>query len=252
MALVLLIMGVMLSVSLPLLNRITPTQSKAKTLQHHERLFHILGGYLMARHALPCPAPRTLEGSQAGIAVLNCNEAEKAVGYLPYKTLGLSAKDALDSAGFPLIYGVTPFFTHDFRIQHQEETPCLVESPPLTRLKVLDAQGQEVVPVQEKGLVVCVVLVSPGQAFSTPQGPYETENLSSSLTFHDRPFSLSPPFRHQVSWVTSLTLITQYGQGQCQKETIAPLRQPHSPSSAYPPPSNPVSNFDGFGLPPGL
>ena len=110
MAVVLMIVGLLLSGMLVPLSAQMDQKNNADTQKALSEIREAIIGYALANGQLPCPAnPSDVTGvtPTAGIARLTCTTAATSAGVLPWATLGVSETDAW---GHRYTYSVTPVF----------------------------------------------------------------------------------------------------------------------------------------------
>jgi len=114
-ALALAVMGLVAAGLVALLQQFRNRQQVQLTRTNQERILHALGHYIARHGRLPCPADPgfALTGSMlSGEAMRGCHASPKRIqGYVPFKTLGLPRKVALNGHGVPLTYVVNPVLT---------------------------------------------------------------------------------------------------------------------------------------------
>ena len=225
MSLVLAIMGTVTGLSLPLLIE-HQEQKKIRTTQ--ERLNHIkiaTGIYVARYKHLPCPASTAKSGTPRTCQSSNMSSG---MGYVPFKTLGLSEKMAVDGYGHPVRYAIDTNATKDSAYKS--------DNPPST-LHIESMDGVNLLDPNKARLAL--VLFSEGTAFSQPQSVAEQHNTALTLHFIDAPFSQrkEAPFRHIVSWSTYSHLIVIHGKGILPQEnfsTGSPMMPSSTPSQESP------------------
>ena len=187
MAIVLAIIGVVVGISLPVLIGHKSIDKRRTTTQHLESVLEALKVFGAHHHRLPCPATKDSQGK----SLQSCDA--HAIGYVPYKALGISASLTQDGYGHPIHYALDPLYTLPSPGTSPEEEGAI---------KVLDEKNTSVLDTtQNKCDRIVVVLVAEGEAYGTPSSTAENGNLASDLTFYDYPYALGS-FRHNVRWTT--------------------------------------------------
>ncbi len=201
MSLVLAIMGTVAGLSMPLLLEQKSLQKQQRSAQNIEMVLTALGTYAANRHSLPCPASKTSQGEPIACTK---ESTTAAVGYVPYKALGLQEKSNQDGFGHPLRYALDPTLS--------EQEHFIENTDP--KLFITNENGRNVISTNTQNDRLAVVIISEGVAYQQPTSTFEMTNTNSTLTFVDAPFSSqkSNPFRHRVNWSTRNNLLTYYGK----------------------------------------
>lgn len=108
MAIVLAIVGLLLSGLLPAISSQIEQQRRNETRKYMDEVRDALLGYAIANKHLPCP-----DTSGDGTAELTCTTVASQIGTLPYKDFGVTDKDAFGSV---LVYAVTKEFAVPFTL----------------------------------------------------------------------------------------------------------------------------------------
>lgn len=184
MALVLAIMGIVAGVSVPVLNRLHAVSKNKVTRMRQEEALRALASYVLQEGHLPCPVPLGAVKSKGfGIAPRTC-AGQKAMGMLPFKTLGLPEVNAYDGHKRALIYAVNedvasgtyhkPFEKNPAHDQKSAfETYCALR--PRHSLKILNHRHEEVCDAQKDPAVLILgtqdlrPLGSDGLTFQIPR-----------------------------------------------------------------------------------
>ena len=201
MSLVLAIMGTVAGLSIPLLIEQKSTQKRQKTTRNIDLVLTALGTYAAGHQNLPCPASKASKGEP-----ITCDKEslEAAVGYVPYKALGLQKQSTKDGFGHGLRYALDPSLS--------EKEHFIKNMGP--RLFVTNEKGGNVISTRSLANDrLAVVVLSEGTAYQNPQSDFELRNIDTTLSFVDAPFSnqKSAPFRQRVKWSTRNNLLTYYG-----------------------------------------
>lgn len=102
LAIALAVLGIITSLSFPLLTSYCKQKSLQVTQKHQIQIAQALSAYVAANRRLPCPC----DDPQSGIEKENCD-----VGLVPFKTIGLSEKIAKDGNHNWFTYLVHPGLT---------------------------------------------------------------------------------------------------------------------------------------------
>lgn len=235
MSLVLAIMGTVAGISMPMILEQRTHQKEHQTLQQTDMILTALGTYAVLHKSLPCPA---LDPTSGEPGPCTKDSPAQAVGYVPFKTLGISERASKDGFGHPLRYAVQPALTHRayFFQSASGATPGL---------SVVDDQNKSVFNPAQTSDCLAVVILAEGAAFQQAKGEWETRNIGATLSYIDAPFSTNEkkPFRHLVKWVTRNNLITFYGKGSLP--AFNETGRPNGVGSGF------ASVSDGAPMPPG-
>src|SRR5262245_38910887 len=88
LAIVLVILGMIVGSTLPLLTAHMTRAAFLKTRSNQEYVVSALAAYVERNRRFPCPAESQKGGAQFGVAQESCR-MEKAQGMIPFKTLGV-------------------------------------------------------------------------------------------------------------------------------------------------------------------
>ncbi len=246
MAIVLTIIGVMASFTLPLFLKQHERSKISLTRENQEAVLYSLAAYLLMAKEIPCPADPNARGADFGWARSTCTYSPQAcVGIIPFRTLGLSESLAKDGFKRYMTYAIEPKVRNE-SLGFEEESGDVFSSFYCSRqgqykiddkhLIVRNAHGKSV--FQQAGGqggeslhdFVVVVLVSHGSpghgAFQEGgsrlqipnAGAGEITNGRCDLSFVDRPYSTKKGhcFRHIVKWVSHKNLPALYGHTPCR------------------------------------
>ena len=189
----LMIVGLLGGMVLPLFKQVQKYQEREATLRHQERIFFALSAFLQTHHRLPCPHDPG-EKKARGYERRRCQKPGQEKGHVPYKTLGLTEKEARVGKGGFFTYVVHPELT----ITRSFKAYCAPEVRPLLSPSVeaegrsleaeggsLEAEGRSL--EAEGGIFdpIAVLLIDPapgpgrGKGFSSPRVRWETrKNLA--------------------------------------------------------------------------
>jgi prepilin-type N-terminal cleavage/methylation domain-containing protein len=234
MAVVLAILGVVTTLSLPLLTRLLEERRHGQTTEHQRMIFHALGAYALRKGQLPCPSQ-----DQGGRSPNSC--LGQTVGFVPYGTLGLPEAVARDGYGQWMIYGAHPQLLGDHQAFCKHGDRLLNQS----KLQVLNESGVSVVEDGAGASPMAAVLVAPQQSAQGAASALEQVNLAHTKVFHDQPFSQNPQrlFRQKLLWATRDVLAGVYGHGTCPKEALDQASQGEGERAHS---ADPPSPFDDF------
>lgn len=235
LAIVLIVMGLVLGAAMPSVLRYRQQAAIRETKERQELVTQAIAAYLALTGELPCPAEPGKKGEAD-----SCGTEKKAIGVVPYRTLGLSEAQAKDAFGHFMTYAVPVIHNTIGGMPGQNKFCRMTPQIPLTILeKGVRATPEVPGPALD---FVAIVLVSHGPAGASAESMSAEEqgNLDSTLVFHDRPYGSddsSKPFRHIVKWVTARNLLGIYAKSPCTQQSEAP---PHPSQPVFPP--NPSGN----------
>ena len=252
-AIVLLIFGIITSLTLPLFIQNRQQGRFTLTRERQESILYSIAAHLLLRNEIPCPADPYAKSNQFGHARNSCDRPQDAVGILPFRTLGLPESQARDGFKRYFTYAIDPMVRNETASiesgQYNDvfhEFYCTrsgsykVDS---NRLIIMDSNHNSVFANytrapsrfetgQNKSDFVVVVLVShgePGHGAFMPDANTQIQipgncndertNSEVTLSFIDRPYSTNPqnPFQHIVKWVSHKNLPALYGHTPCIK-----------------------------------
>jgi prepilin-type N-terminal cleavage/methylation domain-containing protein len=235
MAIVLIIMGVIGSMTLPALKIMLDNQRAKTTAQRQELILYALASYANQYKILPYAAdPTNPTGTED-------KSTQRRRGIVPYAALGLPETIARDGYHNWFTYVVDDYFA----TMPEMSIPGSVSHPLVNKLCQTYIHQNA---LYIKGLAenIAIALIShgpegrgayPNTLANPPRGKDEEQNATSDQEIIDRPMSLDPldPFSHKVVWVTSRNLIAIYGHAPCPppRELI-----PQSGKSRYELPQN--------------
>jgi len=116
---VFVILGFLLTATLPLYESYKQRNAVSETKERIEIIAKAISAYTQIRWRLPCPAkPAVTSENQLGVERAACNtvDEEDAHGIIPYRTLGIPEQYAKDGYGNFFTYIVSPDFTADTRL----------------------------------------------------------------------------------------------------------------------------------------
>jgi type II secretory pathway pseudopilin PulG len=220
MSLVLCIMGIVVSFAVPSYLTMQKAARQKATEAKIEALCYALAGYALSEDHLPPAA--TVNGAAV---------ANKLVGVVPYKTLGLQMSDAKDGYGHWLTYAVSEAATtiktkQRLRDMSTEQPPRSFCKAPVSRAKTLtikDLNGAVLAGASDTDYVAFVVVShgpSGAGAFNVngqrlpAQAPLKALNADDTLTFVEAP--LSPTHDDRIRWVTRNNLMAIFAKAPCE------------------------------------
>lgn len=200
LALVLAILGVVGGLSVPLLQTQIHRNKTIRTEEHQEIVMTALGHYVARTGQLPCPA-----ADSNGVALKTC-VGERAIGYIPYKTLGVAEATAVDGYRHPMVYAIEPHLAQKKYCEARNGN--ILQVVDHQKMPVIDSQGQD---------FVASVILSVGEAYQNPGSVDEHLNVGATMQFVDRPYSNNKEnvFRHKLKWASHQNLIAVYGKSKC-------------------------------------
>lgn len=221
-SIVLLIMGVILSFSLPYLTNHLAFERQKQTLQNFEEITHALAHFVLQNGRLPYPALAPTGTAQSGVEDRTMRDFQR--GIVPYKTLGLSPSVAKDGYGHWISYMPHPSLSSDIGLSHTPTSPdsqsfCSVAMD--STFKILDDQDLQL--SGEEGMQPAFVLISHGKKGGdfiasggyrplTSQHPCKVENTNNDANFKD---SLSKECDDSLFWKNRFILMSAYAKTPC-------------------------------------
>ncbi len=119
LALVMLVVGFAIVVSIPLYNSYVQRNALIETNKRIDFIAKAISSYSQVRFRVPCPAnPTPVAGTQYGLERVSCRLGAPSLrhGIIPYRTLGIPEQYAKDAYGNFFTYVVSPSFTVDNRL----------------------------------------------------------------------------------------------------------------------------------------
>ena len=105
LAIVLTVLGLIGSFSLPLLMAHMKRTALLKTKENQAYAVTAIAAFVEKNHRFPCPAIPAGKGSSFGVEQIPCR-GDRAVGILPFRSLGISEQSARDGFKEFMVYGV--------------------------------------------------------------------------------------------------------------------------------------------------
>lgn len=236
-AIVLCIIGVISGLGFPFLNHYVKQKKALVTEDHLSTIIHSLSAFIMTHKRLPCPADPKASVSEKGTEQESCHFKKSFIGIVPYRSLGIPEKMAQDGYNNWISYSVNLDLTSP-ELKHLnalDETIlpntvfCEIKKG-ANELSIQNADGLSVLDSTYD--VIAVVLISHGPSGQgsfdfqgnkrLPTGPSKIINADSTLTFIDRPLSLTKDdfFDDIVKWVTRDNLMAFYGKAPCNRRNF--------------------------------
>lgn len=193
LAIVLVILGIIGSVTLPLLSVHIKREAYVKTRSHQEYVLNAIAAFVKKNNRFPCPAEPHILGANFGVALVSCR-LEKAKGIIPFKTLGIHENYARDGFKRLMTYVVEPELTKG-EINPREEEGGFIT--------VKNEEGSSVVgPINQTEKIpnyIAIVIISHGESgvgaykgkgqsdkiWGESLAPAKRENLDDDFTFID-------------------------------------------------------------------
>ncbi len=249
-AIVLTIIGIVIGYALPTFLKYRQYAQFQATKKHQELILYSLASHLLVSRQIPCPADPAATDNSFGIARLMCTApANKLIGIVPFRTLGIPEALAKDGFGRYFTYAIDPEVCNEsFGFDAQDDNGAFNKhyctrkgGIGSNRLIVKNehglsvfAQGYENHTERADDFVVAI-LVSHGPVGG---GAFlkggvrlkggslsldEQANADSTLGFVDRPYSISNenPFHHIIKWVSHKNLAGLYGRSPCRVDQQA-------------------------------
>lgn len=271
-ALALIIMGIVATLTLPLLTSSQRFSRHKVTQTHTTQLFYVLAGYVLKYGMLPAPSLPTLEGRSIDYG----DEMPKMNGgIIPYKELGLPEAVARDGYGNWFTYVVTPNlikpakkeqnFAENMVVGDGFQQQYCQKDKPKNPIILKSIAGESVLnELNTKNDYVAFILIGHGphgsgafhplknERLPVPGGnDSENENLNEDNIFVARMNDDSEPnFKHEVYWVTRNNLMAIYGQCPCQPKlnkfhkNATNLKEEAPPSQEKAPVQKPSDPFE--------
>lgn len=198
LSIVLVIVGILLSLSMPVLEgqieraRIKKTKSNMVEIIDTLRSYQKING-----KGLPTAADPKASGKSAGMAATKRYE-----GMVPYKTLGISESTARDGYGRPITYAVEPRFTGDI-----DDISSVLNA---NGIAVINGEGNSVI-ADDPMNGIALVLVSHGE---TGQGAYLMDGTHSKVTMENKEKKLNADGSLNFQTGNSEDMVTWIGKYQ--------------------------------------
>jgi prepilin-type N-terminal cleavage/methylation domain-containing protein len=188
MAIVLAIVGLLLSGLLPAISSQIEQQRRNETRKYMDEVRDALLGYAIANKHLPCP-----DTNGDGTAELTCTTVASQIGTLPYKDFGVTDKDAFGSV---LVYAVTKAFA---------DSSTITLSPPTPGTMRICTTAACTANLTNNAVTV---IVSRGANWATASSADETENTDGDTDFVSHDF-VQNGFDDLVVWISPNTLFNR-------------------------------------------
>jgi len=223
MSFVLIIAGLIMGLSMPLLATLLQQQKHKQTQAHQEQILYALAAFLNQHGHLPAPAHPEAVASEHGVASDNtCQGEDHCQGLVPYRTLGLMENLAKDGYHHWMMYVTDKQLTQTTnRIQDLDAAPhernvifaskqafCDVTPNP-SSLQLLDLRGDSLLFPESEDLWAVILIGYKSQ--------HRSRNAADSATFRVGGKSTL------IKAVTRNNILAIYAHHPCQ-----PQIQPHS------------------------
>lgn len=193
LAIVLVILGMIGSLSLPLLTAHKTRTALLKTQAHQTYVVSALAAYVEKNRRFPCPGEAHKGGDQFGLAQESCRR-DKARGIIPFKTLGISEIYARDGFTRLMTYVIEPELTKRPIDPYEErgggitlktEEGLLVIPPPKTGEKNPNYIAFILISHGESGIGAYLGNGQPGQITGALLSLQKKENVAEAFTFRE-------------------------------------------------------------------
>lgn len=221
MSFVLVIAGLIMGLSLPLLTTLLQQQKHKQTQMHQEQILYAIAAFLNQHGHLPAPAHPEAADSEQGVASnTTCQGKDHCQGLIPYRTLGLMENLAKDGYHHWMIYVTDRQLTQTTnRIQDLDAAPhernvvfaskqafCDI-IPSSSSLQLLDSQGYPLLSAESNDLWA-VILIGYGS-----QHPPKNSTNTTAFTVGEKDTLIKA--------VTRNNILAIYARSSCQ-----PQKQP--------------------------
>lgn len=219
-SIVLLIMGVVLSFSLPYLTSQLSFEKRKKTELVFEEITHALSNFVVQNGRLPYPAKINALGDAQGQEDINIPH-----GVVPYKTLGISPASAKDGQQHWISYTPHPDLLDDFLARHNQGGGDYFCTNPLgANLQIIGVNGE--VLSGEGTFQPAFVLVSHGSKGGdlmesgnrrayTIASPCKVSNGDDDLVFADH--GITSSCDDSLFWKNRQILMSAYAHKPCER-----------------------------------
>lgn len=228
-AIALSILGVISYISLGYLKQTRVLQQSKITKDRQEKVMQALAGYVLIHHKLPCPA-----AAIDGEARETCTTVETAVGFIPYKSLGIPTEFAKDGCHQWMTYAVNTALTLPMLLKIDKKNDPLV-SEARTFCGITDANtliirnDKDVLCIQPPDFAA-VVIMAHGKSGGwyhdngtvqpcNSQNAAKIANTRRQGTYYVKPIQTKgiDIFDDQIIFVSRYNLLAQWAQAPCQK-----------------------------------
>ena len=220
MSIVIVIIGIILSMSMSVLTRQVQRTALVSTKDNADQVIDAVANFLYQHNRLPCPAAPNGSGASFGQERNSCTNVANAGGIVPFKTLGLTEAQAKDGYKRYLTYRVTPALASS-SFTALTDYCAVSDSARSSDIDIRDENNNSVSP----GSVIAVAIISHGengygaytgngnnQYSATAGSNDEDENADEDENLVDRPFSSnsSDIFDDLVRWKTKYNLVSSH------------------------------------------
>ena len=208
-AIVLIILGIILGLTVPLVTASQKISQQKTTLSHQQQITSSLAAYVLTHNKLPSAA--ALSDGQATPS----NQSGVSLGYVPFVTLGLPEAVARDGFGRWFTYVVDGSLTRTDNRMNEDfcgvQRPLIHIKSPQTSQDLAFINGDPVAFVLiSHGIEGNGALTDSGTRLAA-QG-LETINSDSSPDFYD---GQVPGLSHKLFWVTRNNFMATYAKSPC-------------------------------------
>ena len=191
LSIVLIILGILGSLSLPLLTAQIQRAALVKTRSHQEYLLGAIAAYVEKNKRFPCPAIPQGIGAEYGVSQLHCR-GQRAKGIVPFKTLGISEVYSQDGFKRLITYVVEPELAKvDTTLQNESggyitllrEDGGAVLAPPLVTDRNPNSIALLLISHGESGIGAFIGKGQTGKIQGESVSPHKRENFDDSFTF---------------------------------------------------------------------
>lgn len=118
MAMVIVVMGLIMTTVLPALSTLRSAQQRAATETNLQTLMRATAAYAQAAGCLPCPTPANVTGTKFGrvrgdVAVAACGTCANAEGIVPFVSMGIGEAQAKDGWGRWITMRIDPLLAQN-------------------------------------------------------------------------------------------------------------------------------------------
>lgn len=215
MSMVLLVVGIIASLTLPVLTTTLTLQRQKTTESNKEILFKALAVYVLTNDSLPRPSLPTLQGR---------SKPRATVGIIPYQELGIPESMARDGYGNWFTYAINSNLAHEQNLSQPAGGISFSarEQGTALNLKSLEGVAAFTSTQRREKDFIAVILISHGPKGTGAFLPdnderrsafhaKEAENSNDGTTFYFKSsLENDPDFNHKVYWVTRNNLMAIY------------------------------------------
>ncbi len=214
-AIVLIILGLILGLTIPMVLSSQKVSQRKITQIHQEQIIQSLASYVLQYSKFPGAA------SQADGKISPCHQGDVCFGYVPYKELGLSESVAKDGFGRWFSYAVHSALTRTgVATDPTTEKLCRITK---RAIRVRSTHNQDDLSTSTTD-PIAIVLISHGEngggalldsGDRLPACGYESINSQNSSDFYE---GQSPENAHHVFWITRNNFMAIYAKTPCMPD----------------------------------